>query len=135
MTNDELDKLKELAERATRKWFRAGRPDMQSYDAETGRPFKNLYNDDIAETSEAARIEGENSINDSQYIAGVSPDVILGLITEVKRLQSNLTEMEAIAKSWMEDCDKLQEKYEPQSAVLSGNLTNPSAPRTPTLKR
>jgi hypothetical protein len=92
MTNDELDKLKALAERAK-------------------------------------KCLGDICDCNGEFHAAVSPDVVLELIAhirsqeaEVERLQSNLTEMEAIAKSWMEDCDKLQEKYEPQSVVLSGNL-------------
>lgn len=84
---DDIAVLKVALEKGpTPKWFTAGREDMQSYSLE-GRPFKNLYNDDIAGTSEAARVEGDNSIPDSQYIAACSPDRIQRIVALVERYE------------------------------------------------
>lgn len=39
---------------------------------------------------------------------------------KIKQLEENIVELEKLAKSWMEDYDKLKNKYEPMYANFEG---------------
>lgn len=79
-----LDKLEKLAMGATQGEWQAGRPDMMSYD-DSGLCFKNIYLPDDAEGDKCTiKVMTSDPIVDSQYIAAVSPDVVLKMIQQLR---------------------------------------------------
>ena len=79
-----LDELEKLARGATQGKWQAGRPDMMSYD-DSGLCFKNIYLPDDAEGDKCTiKVMTSDPIVDSQYIAAVSPDVVLKMIQQLR---------------------------------------------------
>lgn len=94
LTKEKLDELETLAKAATQGGWRAGRSDMQSYDAQTGEPFKNVYGPNFEPELhhgeripvEVAKAVGGNCMADAQFIGALHPEVALSLIAAAREL-------------------------------------------------